>query len=299
MQEELGKDEKEEADDVNKKDAKQTGLPEETRVKLEGMGFIEKEDKPALYVKSIDDVTFFWDFRKVKNGSAYASRLVDDEYKNIPRNELEAMEEYTFFRPEKKNVKKPLVVNVKTPDAKTRVMVPASDKKAVGLLRGSERDVIRLMDHGIQLDSIIAASENKKKLGEGLLWHELKFGNRIHVEPSAELVDLIAQDMGNVSVKIVEFDTNTLEDPNSMKKYLTYYCVAEATDGITNTSGLGAAEQIIDFDQIKSQGRTFARTLAIRKASRNAVERLIPIPRKAMVYLIRKKLEEHNKKGNM
>ena len=268
---------------MNNKEGKKQ-IPKETLVKLEGMGFVEKDDKPDLYFKTIGDISFFWDFRKSKNGSAYASRKTEDGFDNVSREELEQMEEYTILRPEKQ----------KNPTPKKEIIaVPASNKKAVGLLRGSERDVVRLMDHRIQLDSIIEASSDKKKLGEGLLWHELKFGNRIHVEPSAELVDLISQDMGNISVKIVDFDTNILEDPNSGKKYMTYYCVAEATDGITKTSGLGAAEQIIDFDQINSQGRTFARTLVIRKSCRNAIERLIPIPRKAMVYLIRKKLEEH------
>ncbi len=152
------------------------------------------------------------------------------------------------------------------------------------------------MDVGIQLDSIIDASHDPGKLGEGLLWHEMKFGSKTHVEPSAELVDLIAQDMGNITVKIVEFDSHIIEDPESMQKYLTYYCVAEATDNLTHTSGLGAAEQIIDFEEIRKQKRTFARTLVTRKACRNAVERLIPIPRKAMVFLIRKKLDEYSKK---
>ena len=270
---------------MNNKEGKKQ-IPKETLVKLEGMGFIEKEDKPYLYFKTIGDISFFWDFRKSKTGSAYASRKTEEGFDNVLRDELEQMEEYLVLRPEKKT---------DSEKKKTKALVPASNKKAVGLLRGSERDIVRLMDHGIQLDSIIDASSDKKKLGEGLLWHELKFGNKIHVEPSAELVDLISQDMGNISVKIVDFDTNILEDPNSGKKYMTYYCVAEATDGITKTSGLGAAEQIIDFDQINSQGRTFARTLVIRKSCRNAIERLIPIPRKAMVFLIRKKLEEHSK----
>jgi len=293
-QKELGK---EDAVDDKKKDAEPIGLPEETRVKLEGMGFVAKDDKPGLYSKTIDDINFFWDFRKVKTGSAYASKLVDEKYKNVPRDELEAMEEYTFFRSGKKpNIKKPVDASVKKPDVKTKAIVPVVDKKSTELLRGSERDIIRLMDHKIQLDSIIDASSDKNKLGEGLLWHELMFGKRVHVEPSAELVDMLSLDMGQITTKIVEFGTNTLEDPNSMKKYLTYYCVVEATDGISGTSGLGAAEQIIDFDQIKNQGRTFARTNVIRKSERNAKERLLPIPRKALVSLIIKKLEEHNKK---
>jgi hypothetical protein len=74
---------------------------------------------------------------------------------------------------------------------------------------------------------------------------------------------------------------------------MTYYCVVEAKDEITGTTGLGAAEQIIDFNEIATKHRTFARTNAIRKAERNAKERIIPIPRKAMVFLIRKKLDEY------
>ncbi|MBA7554211.1 hypothetical protein ES705_46823 [subsurface metagenome] len=277
-------------DEVDQGKAKMK-LPEETLVKLEGMGFTEKEGKIGLFSKKIDDVNFFWDFRKAKDGAAYASRInpEGEGFEDVPRQELEQMEEYLTLRPEKRadaEKKKTKEKVVKKPEEKTKALVPASDKKAEGLLRGSERDLIRLMDVRIQLDSIIDASADKEKLGEGLLWH---------VEPSAELVDMIAQGMGGVSVKIVEFDTNILEDPNSMKKYATYYCVVEAKDEITGTTGLGAAEQIIDFEEIEKQQRTFARTLVIRKASRNAVERLIPIPRKAMVFLIRKKLEEHNK----
>lgn len=276
------------------KDAKKTEL-EETLVKLEGMGFTEKEDKPGLYSKTMDDVTFFWDFRKNKKGTAYASRLKEDGegFENIQRGELEQMEEYLILRPEKKEK---IGKKKEKPEEKTKALVPASDKKAVGLLRGNERDIIRLMDVGIQLDSIIAASEDKKKLGEGLLWHELIFGkDRKHVEPSAELVDMITQDMGSITTRIVEFDQYVIVDPDSGKKYATYYCVVEAKDETCGTTGLGAAEQIIDFNEIKDKHRTFARTNAIRKAERNAKERLIPIPRKAMVFLIRKKLDEYVK----
>ena len=217
-------------DEVDQGKAKMK-LPEETLVKLEGMGFTEKEGKIGLFSKKIDDVNFFWDFRKAKDGAAYASRInpEGEGFEDVPRQELEQMEEYLTLRPEKRadaEKKKTKEKVVKKPEEKTKALVPASDKKAEGLLRGSERDLIRLMDVRIQLDSIIDASADKEKLGEGLLWH---------------------------------------------------------------------AEQIIDFEEIEKQQRTFARTLVIRKASRNAVERLIPIPRKAMVFLIRKKLEEHNK----
>ena len=280
-------DEKQETDS-----RKRIIIPEDVHIKLDGMGFVEKVDKTGLFCKDLEsDKGFYWDFRKTDKGTAYVATdngFLDDK-------EVKMMDEYKVIRGDNGNGK------VK----KSKVVVPASDMKAVvpsekkRFIRGTERDVVRLMDKDLQLDSIIDASP-KNKLGEGLLWHELVFGKgdkkTVHVEPSAELVDVIAQDMGNVSVKIVEFGNNNLEDPNTHEKYLTYYCVAEATDGLTGTSGLGAAEQIIDFDEIKKTGRSFDRTLVIRKASRNAIERLIPIPRKAMVYLIRKKLEEHSKK---
>lgn len=284
--------------DEPKKEKKTNKSSEETLVKLEGMGFIEKEDKPNLYVKNIGDITFFWDFRKNKKGSAYASRVKEDGdgFDNVPRSELEQMEEYLILRPDKKKKIEEKEPEDKKPKA---LMIHASDKKAVELLRGSERDVIRLMDHRIQLDSIIEASSDPKKLGEGLLWHELKFGNRIHVEPSAELVDMISQDMGNITTRIVELENYVLTDPNTNEKYGTYYCVVEAKDELSGTTGLGVAEQIIDFADIKRSGRTFARTNAVRKAERNAKERLIPVPRKALVKLIVKKLEEHKKQQNL
>lgn len=236
----------------------------------------------------------------------------------IDEDELKTITDYDVYLREKNKAspedeKKPVAKTIKT--EKTEVETKGSDKfgwpssitkktslveSKQGKLRGTEKDIIRLMDTKLQLDSIIEASEDKKKLGEGLLWHELVFGKgarqAIHVEPSAELVDMITQDMGGIVTEMVDFGTNVIEDPNTNEKYSTYYCVVKATDTITGTTGLGAAEQIIDFDEIKNNNRTFARTLVIRKSERNAKERIIPIPRKAMVNLIRKKLEEHYKK---
>lgn len=204
-----------------------------------------------------------------------------------------AYDDYMKFS---KPLEKKKQIETKKSDTKKTSIVESKPEK----LRGTEKDIIRLMDTKVQLDSIIEASDDKKKLGEGLLWHELVFGKgdrrAVHVEPSAELVDMITQDMGGIVTEIVDFGTNVIMDPNTNEKYSTYYCVVKATDTITGTTGLGAAEQIIDFDEIKNNNRTFARTNAIRKAERNAKERIIPIPRKAMVNLIRKKLEEHYKK---
>lgn len=225
-----------------------------------------------------------------------ASFLSEEELKEVTDLAEYNKELSKIPQPKKKEEKKKTEIETKDSDAKETAIV----EKKSGKLRGTEKDIIRLMDTKLQLDSIIEASDDKKKLGEGLLWHELFFGRgakqTIHMEPSAELVDMISQDMGAIVTEVVEFDTNIIENPNTNEKYSTYYCVVKATDTMTNTTGLGAAEQIIDFDEIKNKGRTFARTNAIRKAERNAKERLIPIPRKAMVFLIRKKLEEHYKK---
>jgi len=282
-----------EADGKAGKDAS-IKLPQDTLTGLEGMGFTEKDDKPGLFMKEVnEDVTVFWDFRKNDKGSFYGSRKDDDgNFQNISRNDLEVMDEYLVLRSRGKKKKQ----SDKKTDSKPLALVPDSDKKAEGILRGSERDLVRLMEVKVQLNSIVDASDDKKKLGEGLLWHELNFGKRVHVEPSAELVDMLTQDMGNITTEIVEFDQYTIVDPNTNKKYGTYYCVVKATDNMTGTSGLGAAEQVIDFDEISRNGRTFARTNAIRKAERNAKERLIPIPRKAMVHIIKKKLEEFYEK---
>jgi hypothetical protein len=266
---------------------------------LEGMGFEADEEKQGLFKKKIlDGATAFWDFRKTQKGNFYVTDAFEDGGEFWKDKDAKQLSEYVEVRKalggEEK--KKPEMKEQPLPSSiapsSTSLMIKGSDT-----MRGTEMEVSRLMDTKLQLDSIIAASEDKDKPGEGLLWHELVFGKKTHKEPSVELVDMIAQDMGHITTRIVDFNMNTLEDPNTHKKYLTYYCVVEAVDGVTKTSGLGAAEQIIDFNEIEHNGRTFARTNAIRKAERNAKERMIPIPRRALVELVIRKLEGHQKKG--
>jgi ribosomal protein S5 len=48
---------------------------------------------------------------------------------------------------------------------------------------------------------------------------------------------------------------------------------------------------------MKNQDRCFSLTKAIRKAERNAKERLIPVPRAAMVQMVKQILAEHVKKS--
>ncbi len=266
-----------------------------TDAEIEKKGYTKIAEN--LYRK--DDELFVQQHGELKNTADLDENVLKSVTDFKAYNREKAKLQPTVSKKEEKPVieKKKADVKPKEPDIKK----PAIVEKKPDLLRGTEKDIIRLMDTKLQLDSIIEASENKAKLGEGLLWHELVFGKNIthqrtSVEPSAELVDMIAQDMGGITTEIVEFDTNVLKDPNTNEKYLTYYCVVRAIDTLTKTSGLGAAEQIIDFDDLKNRGRTFARTNAIRKAERNAKERVIPVPRKAMVHLIRKKLDEHYKK---
>ena len=47
---------------------------------------------------------------------------------------------------------------------------------------------------------------------------------------------------------------------------------------------------------MEKTGRSFAFTKVLRKARRNAIERLIPVPRKALVELIKDVLKNNAKK---
>ena len=259
--------------------------PKESIPILLKLDFKESENKPDLWSCRTDqNEVFFWDFRKNLKGNCWCNR----DGHAIDTGEMNQMPEYIQIREVlPSNEKKPV-------KQKTKNEVVVHKKESSDLLRGNENDIRRLMDTKMQLDSIIEASSDKKKLGEGMLWHELKFGSKIHLEPSAELVDLISVDMGNITTEIVDEGQNVYEDPNTGDKILTYYAVVQATDGISGTTGLGVSEEIVDFKEMAG-GRTFFRTKAIRKADRNSRERLIVVPRKAMVFLIRKILEEHQK----
>ncbi len=280
--------------DQNKKDNNAEGkkTPKDAIPVLLELDFNESETKPDLWSCRTDqDEIFFWDFRKNKKGNCWCNR----DGHPIDTNEMKQMNEYKRIRGAVSDEKKIKPEKKEKPKGELVVRKEKGD-----LLRGNEADIRRLMDVKMQLDSIIGASSDKKKLGEGMLWHELKFGKgdkqRISVEPSAELVDMIAVDMGNITTEIVDEGQNTYEDPNTNQKILTYYAVVQAEDLESGTTGLGVAEEIVDFNEMNNKSRTFTRTKAVRKAERNAKERLIPVPRKAMVFLIQKILEEHKKK---
>lgn len=277
----------------NNADEKQNNTPKELTITLEGIGFEETQTKQDLWRKQIDDeTTFWWDFRKNKKGNCWCNRSGH----SIPDEDMKQMDEYTVVRgveTKKPTEKKKPTGKKEEPSTEIIEVKPRSIEN----IRGTSEDITRMMNVKKQLDSIVEASNDKKKLGEGMLWHELKFKGRSSFEPSAELVDMIALDMGHIKTEIVDFGTNVIENWDSGQIYHTYFCVVKATDGISGTTGLGTAEGVIDTKELDINGRTFARTNVIRKAERNAKERLIPVPRKAMVVLIQKILQDHYKKS--
>jgi len=243
-----------EASEKEKREAEE-GIPQDMIDRMQDQGFEEKEGKPGLYYKSLGaNKACFWDFRKEKKGSFYVT--IPEGY--LSRDEAQEMDEYLFVRGkeskdvEKKKVKKPL-------KGKLSVGKPLSNERAV-TLRGTEDDIISLMS-SIRLDSIIEVASDK--LGEGVLYHDL--GPKIGLEPSASAIDMISADMGNIETDLVEIGMHRIIDEDGDgSSYLTYYAVVKATDKATGTTGLGAAEEIIDFEEMGKSGRTFSRTKAIR-----------------------------------
>lgn len=273
-------------DKIDKEEDKEE-TPQEIIDKVEELGFEEKEDKPGLWYKDLgDDKTGFWDFRKNKQRGRFYITIpggfMDDK-------EAKVTEEYTYVRQELKSKPQPS----KKPAEKREKPVPVKkpeDSKAV-TLRGTENDIMALMN-SIRLDSIIEVA--KDGLGEGVLYHDLK---ALGMEPSVAAIDMITADMGNIETEIVDIGMHRLTDEDTGDSYLTYYAVVKATDKTTGTTGLGAAEEIIDFNEMKNSGRSFSRTKVLRKSERNAKERLIPVPRKALVALIKRMLKEHKNRS--
>jgi hypothetical protein len=107
------------------------------------------------------------------------------------------------------------------------------------------------------------------------------------MEPSAELIDMISREMGGIETEIIETKMNTHFNEEDGATYRTYSAIVRAKDMFSGTTGLGSAEEVIDYDEMKKTGRSFALTKAVRKAERNAKERLIPVPRKALVELVK------------
>ncbi len=243
-------------------------LPEETLVKLEGMGFTEKEGKPGLFIKNMDDVNFFWDFRKVKNGSAYASRIKQDGegFEDVPRDELEQMEEYRVLRPdwgkktEKKKTEKPKDKKKESPivsvtDKKTGQTIQVeNDGDAYTIMNIKDDEQVRQEIMGSYLKEFAYQFETstKKKI-TGLSWAGVKE---------------VARKQGNVSV----------EDIKITETGKTYRVLAKAKDIARNVTMFGVAEQSKKM-MLKSKEEVedlHALSKCVSRAQRNALRALIP-----------------------
>ncbi|HMA83604.1 MAG TPA: hypothetical protein VKP59_05180 [Candidatus Thermoplasmatota archaeon] len=260
-------------------------MDEKTQKRLEGLGFTEIKDKKGLYKKQIKEGTAFWDFRKTKKGQFYVA-TTNGEF--LDTKKAKQLDEYLVIRKNGNNFKTGKEIKQKNQLATIT---------ETNMMRGGEENIRNtIMERN--LDLIIKASPNPKNPGEGILFYDRKIGKFNLCEPSVEMVDMITTAMGHITTEIIDTGMHRIVDPDG-ETIVTYYAIVKATDQQTKTSGLGTAEEIIDFDAMKDKNneytnKTFALTNAIRKAERNAKERLIPVPRKAMVELMKEIL--HNRK---
>jgi hypothetical protein len=246
---------------------------------LKELGFEEK--KPNLWHKAVELGWAHWDFRKIKKGRFY---IAVDGGGFLDDAQAKEYSEYIDFREliDQESKKEPKKVNI--------VSYDDIKHKVEGRFRGNEEE-ISMVVKSRRLDVISKVS--KDGMGEGILYHNL--GSKIGFEPSAELVDMIACDMGNIETQLVEHGKRNHIFDETGEIYQTYYAIVRATDKVTGTTGLGSAEAVMDYDEMDKNKRTFAMTLAVRKAERNAKERLIPVPRKALVELVKSLVKERKK----
>lgn len=246
------------------------------KIILEELGFEEK--KTGLWAKPVTGGYAHWDFRKTVKGRFYVSF---DAGGFEEGKKAKDREEYIEFR-KMENGKEHIDTDTKIPE----YIPPKHNNDHELVLRGNETDIARVINSR-RLDMIAAASKamGKDGVGEGVLYHNL--GSKIGFEPSADLIDMIACDMGGIETKIVESGMHQHIDITTGEEYQTTYAVVHAIDTIKGTVGIGSAECVIDYDEMKKTGRSFAFTKVLRKARRNAIERLIPVPRKALVELVK------------
>lgn len=225
-------------------------------------------------------------FVQYKGSIWEASELTEDELKNVTS--------ITVYQKELKKLgiepkeKKPS----KQPDDKKKTA--KADKKPIKMelvLRGSEDDITRVIK-ARRMDLIIEASEDKKEPGKGILYYDEP---KIGVEPSVQLIDMITADMGNVETEVVMLEQKHHVNEITGFSIDTYCAVVRARDTLTGASGLGTAEEVINWDDWmrEKNPKSFALTNAIRKSERNAKERIIPVPRKVIVTLVKKMIAEH------
>lgn len=242
-----------------------------------------KKAAENLYVK--DDKLFVQHRGEIKE----ASELNEEQLRDVTsitayENELEKLGKTSESKEGKPS---------KQPGTKERRVISKDKKPAEIVLRGSENDITRVLK-ARRMDLIIEASEDKKNPGKGILYYDEP---KIGVEPSVQLIDMITADMGNVETEVVMLENK--HHVNEITGFCidTYCAVVRATDKITGASGLGTAEEVINWDDwIREKNpKSFALTNAIRKSERNAKERIIPVPRKVIVTLVKKMIQEHIK----
>lgn len=249
---------------------------------------LEKGYKKAaenLYIK--DDKLFVQCGGNIKD----ASELTRDELKKITSitaydSELKKLGGTSESKEEKPS-KQP---------SKGKTVISKADKKPMEIvLRGSEDDITRVIK-ARRMDLIIEASEDKKHPGQGILYYDEP---KIGVEPSVQLIDMITADMGNIETEVTMLEEKHHVNQITGFSVDTYCAVVRARDTVTGASGLGTAEEVIDWrDWTREKNpKSFALTNVIRKAERNAKERIIPVPRKVIVTLVKKMIREHIKKN--
>lgn len=213
--------------------------------------------------------------------------ILDDE-------QIKYLTSFTVYQKELKKINKGEKQESKKPENKK-----GEDKSAIKttkqsqeiILRGSEKDIIRVVK-ARRMDLIIEASEDKKNPGKGILYYdEPKIGE----EPSVALIDMITADMGHIETEVLMLEEKHHVNEITGFSIDTYCAVVRAKDTMTGGSGLGTAEEVIKWDDWtrEKNPKSFALTNAIRKAERNAKERIIPVPRKVIVTLVKKMIEEH------
>lgn len=234
-----------------------------------------------LYVK--DDKLFV----QHRGSILEASELTDEELKNVISMVAYEKELKKLGGTSESKEKKPTKPNRTTKEDKKPIKIVPTEI----VLRGSEDDIIRVV-RDRRMDLIIEASEDKKQPGKGILYYDEP---NIGVEPSVALIDMITADMGNVETEVVMLENKHHVNEITGFSVDTYCAVVRAKDTLTGASGLGTSEETINWREWtrEKNPKSHALTKAIRKAERNAKERIIPVPRKVIVTLVKKMIAEH------
>ena len=306
--------------------------PEDETIIQEAMtllGFIPSQhaDKKGVFSKKIiqdgKEVNLVtWDFKQKSTGIFYP------KYKNIDEDELPEQPAFraiqegnALMEPQSKTLTRVTITGGE--DGGKIIDVPlypspngyttgqsaqVTEYKRQGFIygRGTENHIKKIFDK-IRLQSIILSAErdpvgkNSKtkeylspypgeKLGNGILYHYIP---GIGPEISVEAIDMISIDMGYITIETIRLEKGLIEDAKG-KQIPTYVAEVKATDTLTEVSRIAIHEEIIDFKNVE-KGRTFTITNAHRKASRNAIKQLIPIPKQGLIRLLQEQLMKYKK----